>query len=264
MLPRVRLVARAVHGPHRGALLRGWAVQPAQLASLPRRELFLGASSLQRYLQQLQLDGSCRRLSAATTAAQGIDDAQAEVEEDPESSVDGPSPFALFDSPELSRFVNMLMQEGKKQTARTILWKAFGRLRRGGHDPREVFDKAIENATPLMAVRTVKSRGNQQVPFPLTPRRAEGLAMKWIVNAARGRKAGATMDEKLYQELMQASDGKGAAVGRKEAIHQLALANQAQAHFRWHASAEPGQVDMNRKSLHPQGRRAIRRWQGSF
>ena len=63
MLPRVRLVARAVHGPHRGALLRGWAVQPAQLASLPRRELFLGASSLQRYLQQLQLDGSCRRLS---------------------------------------------------------------------------------------------------------------------------------------------------------------------------------------------------------
>ena len=109
-------------------------------SSVGSRELFLGASSLQRYLQPLQLDGSCRRLSAATTAAQGIDDAQAEVEEDPESSVDGPSPFALFDSPELSRFVNMLMQEGKKQTARTILWKAFGRLRRGGHDPREVFE----------------------------------------------------------------------------------------------------------------------------
>lgn len=138
-------------------------------------------------------------------------------------------------------------------------------MRRGGHDPREVFETAIENSTPLMAVRTVKSRGNQQVPFPLTPRRAEGLAMKWLVNAARNRKQGASMDVKLQQELLQAAEGKGSAVGRKEAVHQLALANQAQAHFRWHAgSAGPGEVDMNRKSLHPQGRRAIRRWQGSF
>lgn len=171
--------------------------------------------------------------------------------------------FLSFESPLHSRFVNMIMKDGKKQTARGLLWNAFERLRAAGHDPQEVLQNAVENARPMMEMRTMRMG---QVPFPLTPRRAEGLAMKWIVEAARKRKSRGGMGEGLFNELLQAHQRKGSAVGKRETVHKMALANQATAHFRWHAGGRnaPGAIDMDRKTFRPQGRRSKRRLQSAF
>ena len=178
----------------------------------------------------------------------------------------GPEGFLFFENPRYSRFVNMLMRHGKKQTARKIMSGAFIRLRRDGHDPQATFEAAMENVRPMIEVRTVKSRGMQQVPFPLTPKRADGIAMKWIVGAARKRSGAGGMAEKLAQELAQAADNKGAAVARRQGVHQLALANQATAHFRWRSAGDrtPGGVDLDAKQFRPQGLRSIRRLQEPF
>jgi hypothetical protein len=112
----------------------------------------------------------------------------------------------------------------------------------------------------------MRGRGNQVVPFPLTPRRSEGLAMKWLIGAARKSKSTAGMPAKLARELLQAAEMKGNAVARREGVHKTALANQATAHFRWRSvgSNAPGTINMDRKSFRPHGRRAIKRFQGAF
>ena len=132
--------------------------------------------------------------------------------------------------------------------------------------PGRSIARAVEHARPMVEVRTQKTRGNAQVPFPLTPKRSEGLAMKWLVNAARNRKQGVSFDVKLFQELRQAAEGKGNAVARRDAMHQLALANQAAAHFRWRvgSAAPPGSIDMDRKQYRPLGRRVVKRLQGAI
>lgn len=167
-----------------------------------------------------------------------------------------------FESPIYARFVNMMMKQGKKQTARTLLWRTFGRLRDGGHDPQEVFYAALENVRPLMEMRTMNAG---PVPYPLTPHRAEGKAMKWIIASAR-KASGASFDVRLSRELLAAFQYKGGAMARRESVHKTALANQAAAHFRWRAGTQrpPGSIDMNRKDYRPQGRRAIKRLQGAF
>mmetsp|Transcript_66455 Transcript_66455/g.110509 ORF Transcript_66455/g.110509 Transcript_66455/m.110509 type:complete len:239 (-) Transcript_66455:160-876(-) len=174
--------------------------------------------------------------------------------------------FLVFENPAYERMVNMMMKQGKKQIARNLLWDTFTRLRQTGSDPQSIFSRAVENVRPMVEVRTMKSRSNQQVPMPLTPHRSEGLAMKWLVSAARKRKQAGGMGAKLHQELLQAADNKGNAVARRDAMHQLALANQAAAHFRWSRSSGRtlSEVDMDRKSFRPQGRRAIRRLQAPF
>ena len=151
-------------------------------------------------------------------------------------------PFVYFEDPEYERFVNMMMMKGKKQTSRTILWKAFAQLREGGHDPMPTFRAALANARPMVEVRT---RRNNQVPFPLTPRRAEGLAMKWLVWSARKRNTRG-MAPALAAELLAASQMKGGAVGRRDEMHKSALANQAAAHFRWRGGdgGAAGAIDM--------------------
>lgn len=168
----------------------------------------------------------------------------------------------LWESPTHSRFVNMMMKQGKKQTARSLLWKTFNRLRDGGHDPQEIFYGALENVRPMVEVRTVRSG---PVPFPLNPRRAEGQAMKWIIAAARKRGA-TSFDRKLAQELLAAHQNKGAAIQKRESVHQSAVSNQAAAHFRWRVggAVPPGSVDMDRISHRPVGRRVIKRLQGAM
>lgn len=169
--------------------------------------------------------------------------------------------FLYFESPTHDKFVNMLMKHGKKQTARRIMWDAFTRIRDSGKDPQEVFSGALDQARPLMEMRTFGRGG--QVPFPLSPQRAEGFAMKWLVAAARKRKSRAGMGQGLSQELMQAHMGQGAAVQKRESVHKQAVANQAAAHYRWSggSSQAAGAIDMERKLFRPQGRRFIKKLQ---
>jgi len=172
------------------------------------------------------------------------------------------SAFLAWESPEYARFINMIMKDGKKETARKVLWRAFMRLRDGGHDPQEVFYSALDNVRPMMEMRTFKSG---PVPFPLNPRRAEGQAMKWIVGAARKR-TGQSLDKSLANELLAAHQYKGSAIQKKEEVHKTAVANQAAAHFRWRvgSSSVPGAIDMGRKEHRPRGRRVIKRLQGAM
>lgn len=182
---------------------------------------------------------------------------------EPASAIAGASEtaFIISESPTHARFINMLMKDGKKQTARRILSGAFDLLRRSGHDPQKIFRAALDNARPVLEMKTMSK---MQVPYPLGPRRAEGQAMKWIISAARKRTSSGGMSAKLQQELLQAAEFKGAAVGRREAVHATAMANQAAAHFRWRGSSDKavGAVDMDRKSFRPQSVRAIKRFQG--
>lgn len=170
------------------------------------------------------------------------------------------SAFLASESATYGRFVNMIMQDGKKATARKLLWETFTRLREGGHEPQEVFYGALENVRPMMEMRTFRSG---PVPFPLNPKRAEGQAMKWIIAAARKR-AGTSFDRRLAQELLAAHQRKGAAVQKREEVHKMAVANQAAAHFRWRVgtSRVAGAIDMQRKQHRPLARRSIKRWQG--
>lgn len=115
----------------------------------------------------------------------------------------------------------------------------------------------------MMEMRTFRAG---PVPFPLNTRRAEGQAMKWLVKAARDRRGTSSFDSKLAQELLAAQQHKGSAIMKREQVHKMAVANQAAAHFRWRAGASrpAGSVDMDRKRYRPQGRRAIKRFQGAF
>jgi len=181
------------------------------------------------------------------------------------SSTANPEEFLVYRQPMYERFVNMLMMDGKKQTARKILWKTFGQIRDRGHNPHAVFEGALANVLPMMEMRNSKA-GKGMVPYPLAPRRAEGIAMKWLVGSARKRNASGNMDDRLCNELLQAYQNRGAAVGKREAVHKTALANQAGAHFRWRGGAlEPGAVNMDsRKTFRHGGRRAIKKLQRAF
>jgi len=170
-----------------------------------------------------------------------------------------PTAFLAWEGPIYARFVNMIMKDGKKETARKLLWQTFVRLREGGHDPQDVFYSALDNVRPMIEMRSFKQG---PVPFPLNPRRAEGKAMKWIVGAARKR-SGTSFDRRLAQELLAAQQHKGAAYGKREEVHKTAVANQAAAHFRWRigGSRPVGAIDMERKLYRPRGRRMIKRLQ---
>ena len=188
-----------------------------------------------------------------------------EIDQPFHSSTAVPEEFLVYRQPIYERFVNMLMMDGKKQTARKVMWNTLGQIRERGHNPHTVFEGALANVLPMMEMRNSKA-GQGMVPFPLAPRRAEGIAMKWLVGAARKRKASGNMDDRLSNELLQAYQNKGTAVGKREATHKSALANQAGAHFRWRGGVkEPGAVNMDsRKTFRPGGRRAVKKLQRAF
>ncbi|MFP3974827.1 MAG: 30S ribosomal protein S7 [Dehalococcoidia bacterium] len=143
-------------------------------------------------------------------------------------------PDTKYNSEKLVRFVNKLMQDGKKSTAEGIVYTALDIIgERTGRDPMEVFEEALNNTTPLLEVRPRRIGGaTYQVPREVELRRASTLAMRWLVAVARARK-GKPMAEKLADELLDASRGEGATVKKRSDTHKMAEANRAFAHYRW-------------------------------
>lgn len=143
-------------------------------------------------------------------------------------------PDYKYDSLNVERFTNYVMRSGKKSIARKIVYSAFDNIaEKTKKDPIEVFESAIENATPLLEVRSRRVGGaNYQVPREVAPDRGQSLAMRWIIEAAKSKK-GQAMNKKLSEELILASKNEGDAIKKRENIRKMAEANKAFAHFSW-------------------------------
>src|SRR5258708_3234190 len=134
----------------------------------------------------------------------------------------------------VTKLVNWMMWQGKKSTAEGIFYEALTRLQtKGGDEALKLFKKAVENAKPLLEVKSRRVGGaNYQVPVEVNPDRRTSLAIRWLVTYSRGR-AEKGMIDKLSNELLDAANGKGAAIKKKEDVHRMAEANKAFAHYRW-------------------------------
>ena len=134
----------------------------------------------------------------------------------------------------VAKFVNSLMLDGKKSTAENIVYGAFDLIKeRTGDEPVEVFKKAIENIRPVVEVKSRRVGGSTyQVPVEVRVERRNALAMRWLVNYARGR-GEKTMQERLAAEFLDAAGNRGASVKKREDTHRMAEANKAFAHYRW-------------------------------
>ena len=141
-------------------------------------------------------------------------------------------PDPIFNNIKVSKFINYIMRKGKKGKARKIIFDAFGILKeKTKKDPLEIFELAIRNTSPLLEVRPKRIGGaTYQVPMEVRPERKLTLAMRWILEAAKSKK-GKPMKERLASELLEAAQGKGTAVKKKENAHRMAEANKAFAHF---------------------------------
>lgn len=139
-----------------------------------------------------------------------------------------------FGSTELEKFINYIMQGGKKNVAREIVYTSFDYIKeKTGREGKEIFDEAIKNTSPLIEVKSRRIGGaNYQVPREVRPLRQMQLSYRWIIAAARGKK-GEPMHKKLGDELILASKGEGSAVKKREDTHRMAEANKAFAHFSW-------------------------------
>jgi small subunit ribosomal protein S7 len=139
----------------------------------------------------------------------------------------------MYNNLELAKFINNVMQRGKKTTAQRICYNAFDIIKeQSNREPLEVFQMALKNATPMVEVKPKRVGGaTYQVPTELRPSRSEALAIRWLIRGARSRK-GMPMRRGLAQELMEASRGEGTAVRRKEELHRMAEANRAFVHYR--------------------------------
>ena len=143
-------------------------------------------------------------------------------------------PDPKFGSELLAKFINVLMVDGKKSVAETIVYGALDKLaERTGKEPLEAFEIALENVRPTVEVKSRRVGGSTyQVPVEVRPVRRNAFGMRWIVEAARTR-GDKSMALRLANELSDASDNKGAAVKKREDVHRMAEANKAFAHFRW-------------------------------
>ena len=145
------------------------------------------------------------------------------------------SPDFLYSSLIVSKLINHIMEEGKKNAARKIVYGVLEdiKIKDKKENPVEFLDLALKNAAPNLEVRSRRIGGaTYQVPREVRPERKETLAMRSIIAAARGKK-GAPMRQKLYTEILAASKNEGEAVRKKENIHKMAEANRAFAHFSW-------------------------------
>lgn len=137
-----------------------------------------------------------------------------------------------FNSPKISKFINYIMQNGKKTVAQKIVYSAFDVIKEETKkDPIEVFEEALKNAGPTVEVRSKRIGGsNYQIPVEVREVRKFLLASRWIIDAANGKK-GKPMHKKLAEELILAANGEGTAVKKKEDVHKMAESNKAFAHF---------------------------------
>ena len=140
----------------------------------------------------------------------------------------------IYGSTLVTKFVNSMMWGGKKSTAQGIFYEAMENLeKKGGDEALKLFKKAVENVKPMLEVKSRRVGGaNYQVPIEVNPERRTSLAIRWLVSYGRlrGEKG---MVEKLTAELLDAANGRGAAMKKKEDVHRMAEANKAFAHYRW-------------------------------
>jgi len=144
-------------------------------------------------------------------------------------------PDPRFSNKLLAKFINILMERGKKATAEKIVYNALDKAceKTPEKDPLKVFQKAIDNVRPLLELKPRRVGGaTYQVPIEVRSERGVGFAMRWIRNAAKSKK-GRPMEDKLAEELVAAFKGEGAAMKKRDEIHRMAEANKAFAHFRW-------------------------------
>lgn len=143
-------------------------------------------------------------------------------------------PDPVFGDKLVTRFVNNLMRDGKKNVARKILYQAFEIIEeKTGEDGIDVFKNALSNVTPVVEVRSRRVGGSTyQVPVEVRQDRGTALGMRWIINASQGRND-KSMARRLSRELMDAANNEGGAVRKKDEVHRMAEANKAFAHFRF-------------------------------
>jgi small subunit ribosomal protein S7 len=140
----------------------------------------------------------------------------------------------IYNSQLVTKFVNVLMTDGKKSVAERILYDALASIgERSGDDPMKVFKRAVENVKPAVEVKSRRVGGSTyQVPVEVRPSRRLALSMRWIIQAAAGR-GEKTMRQRLAAELAEAAENRGGAVKKREDTHRMADANKAFAHYRW-------------------------------
>ena len=143
-------------------------------------------------------------------------------------------PDPKYGDEQVAKFINCLMNDGKKSTAEKLLYNAFERVEsRAKEDPVKVFKRALENIRPAVEVKSRRVGGSTyQVPVEVRPERRNALAMRWLMSysSSRGEKG---MAEKLANEILEAAQNRGAAVKKREDTHRMADANKAFAHYRW-------------------------------
>ena len=143
-------------------------------------------------------------------------------------------PDPKFHSEVVSKFINSIMYDGKRSTAEKILYDALDKIKsKNNEDPLKIFNTAISNVKPNLECRSRRVGGaTYQVPVEVKSKRAQALALRWLMDATRKRK-NKTMAEKLYAEILDASQNKGSAIKKREDVHKMAESNKAFAHFRW-------------------------------
>tara|TARA_B100000700_G_scaffold324417_1_gene430505 strand:+ start:71 stop:541 length:471 start_codon:yes stop_codon:yes gene_type:complete len=143
-------------------------------------------------------------------------------------------PDPKYGSLTLAKFINFIMYDGKKTTSEKIIYSALEKIKsKTKEDPIKVFNEAITKVSPNLEVRSRRVGGaTYQVPQEVKPKRSQTLALRWLLDAARKRK-NKTMSDKLFNELMDASQNKGSAVKKREDTHKMAESNKAFAHYRW-------------------------------
>ncbi|MBQ6477272.1 MAG: 30S ribosomal protein S7 [Bacilli bacterium] len=140
----------------------------------------------------------------------------------------------IYNSKVVAKLINIVMIDGKKGTAQTIVYDAFEQIKdKTKKEPLEVFETCMENIKPQLEVKSRRVGGaNYQVPIEVTPARAQALALKWLVKFSRER-GGRSMADNLASEIIDASNETGATVKKREDTHRMAEANKAYAHYRW-------------------------------
>ena len=143
-------------------------------------------------------------------------------------------PDAIYESKVVTKLINSVMLDGKKGTAEKIIYEAFDIIKeKTGKNPVEVFEAAIENIMPLLEVKSRRVGGsNYQVPMEVRAERRQTLGLRWLTQYAKNR-SGRGMASKLANEIMDAANGVGGSVKKREDTHKMAEANKAFAHYRW-------------------------------
>ena len=143
-------------------------------------------------------------------------------------------PDPVYNSKVITKLVNQIMQDGKKGTSQKILYEAFDIIKeKTGEEPMDIYNKALENVKPALEVKSRRVGGsNYQVPVEVSDDKSQALALRWLVNYAKLRN-GKGMAVNLANELMDAANGTGGAVKKREDTHKMAEANKAFAHYRW-------------------------------